>query len=137
MRKQLIAIALGFSAICGVSYLKAAEIMAETGAVPFDFQVGDTKFEAGQYRADLNTGGIIKLGDVNGPSVAFCATFNVGGNQSQSKLVFHKYGNHYFLAEVWFARESYGHKVLESKREKEIRISQHNVKPQEVYLAMR
>jgi hypothetical protein len=138
MRKQLITIALGFSAICGASFLKASELMAETGVIPFDFQVGDTKFTAGEYRANLMyTGGIVQLRSSNGPSTAFCATVNVGGNESQSKLVFHKYGERYFLAEVWFEREQHGHKVMESKREKEIRAILHDVKPQTVYLAMR
>lgn len=40
--------------------------------------------------------------------------------QSESKLVFNRYGNRYFLSQVWSAGKSRGQKLSRSDREKEV-----------------
>ncbi len=38
----------------------------------------------------------------------------------QSKLVFHRYGNRYFLAQIWMAGNNAGHELPQSRREVEV-----------------
>ena len=40
--------------------------------------------------------------------------------QTQSKLVFNRYGDHYFLSQVWTAGNSRGRQLLKSGREREM-----------------
>jgi hypothetical protein len=58
-------------------------------------------------------------------------------NSQSPKLVFHKYGDSYFLYEVWNGSNE-GMKIPESKREKESKLASANgAAPQEVVVALR
>jgi hypothetical protein len=40
--------------------------------------------------------------------------------QKTGKLVFHRYGNEYFLSEVWTPGDEWGHRLSKTRREREI-----------------
>ena len=42
------------------------------------------------------------------------------GAQKDAKLVFHRYGNRYFLAEVWASQSDSGYQVRRSRLEREL-----------------
>ena len=44
-------------------------------------------------------------------------------NADETKLVFHKIGDHYFLTQIWTSARSQGLQVPESKLEKELEAS--------------
>lgn len=138
MKKQLVML-VGFSVICGSPFLKAGDQVAETAVIPFEFQAGDVRFPAGKYHAELmNSAGMIVLrNQEKGISKVFSAGVTMGGRESAARLVFHRYGDRYFLSEVWFPQETVGHKALESKVEKEVRIASANGKPDSITLATR
>ncbi len=92
--------------------------------VPFDFYIGDTKCPAGTYK-------------FNQPSRTVQMTYDSSdakkngrlwtsglppkaelGLQKKTWLVFNKYGDEYFLSEVWLS--SVGSQMPTSKREKEL-----------------
>ena len=139
MKKHLFALAFGLTAVMGSSLLVASDNLAETGTVPFDFQVGNTRMPAGDYSASLtSTHGAIHLrNQATLSTIIVSAGANMGGNRSEAKLVFHKYGERYILAEVWFAEEQFGHKLPTAKLEKELQASLNGAAPQQIYLAMR
>lgn len=86
--------------------------------VPFSFMVGSTAMPAGDYGVVL-TDRIANLsGQGEDAGIVGQAAHN---DATTAKLVFHKYGNQYFLAEVW--TDSKGLVLAESAAEKEIRAS--------------
>jgi hypothetical protein len=83
--------------------------------VPFDFIVGGETLSAGEYTIEsLNIDGrVLSIRDFDGQAVSMvisnrCQSLTVS---EQTKLVFHRYGNDYFLAQIWVAGNSSGHEL--------------------------
>jgi len=53
----------------------------------------------------------------------------------QTKLVFTRYGDQYFLSEIWMAGTTVGQKLPKSRRERELEIAQNETAQQVVILA--
>jgi hypothetical protein len=88
--------------------------------VPFEFSVGDSTLPAGSYIAQSTSqqGDVIIIrGLSNGESRMRVSHAVTANGSSQARLVFHKYGQRYFLSEIWGGGES-GRQVLKSKQEK-------------------
>jgi hypothetical protein len=92
--------------------------------IPFEFVAGKATLPAGEYRVEkLEKGSVVVLIRHASPGVsAMVMTMAAQANepQSDSKLVFNRYGNRYFLSEYWSAGSSGGRRLLKSAREKEI-----------------
>jgi len=93
--------------------------------VPFNFAAGDKSLPAGTYDVgsidNVNTK-ILRLQARDGNS-----SMMVGSNAAQSlkpadktKLVFNRYGNRYFLSEIWVNGATRGHQLPKTSREKEL-----------------
>jgi hypothetical protein len=90
--------------------------------VPFAFVVGSAQLPAGTY--DVKT---IGAGNssilIQNHETSAAAMSNAGREQprdTSAKLVFHRVGNTYFLAEVWRSSTAEGMIVPTSKQEKEL-----------------
>jgi hypothetical protein len=75
------------------------------GNVPFNFRVGDSVLPAGQYIVrPLRSGSMvlqIHSSEPKGKGI-MCLSNQVQANSRQNaKLVFHRYGDTYFLSQVW------------------------------------
>ena len=70
--------------------------------VPFDFHAGKRVLPAGEYTFDVDNAGLIWISDQRGRR-SIVGSFNVGGGPSpnESKIVFQRYGDNYFLSELW------------------------------------
>jgi len=85
-------------------------------SIPFDFTVAEKTFPAGKYviernKQDSNTVWIIRRAD--NVAKAMVLTTPVRANETEdTRLVFHRYGDQYFLSQFWLAGESTG-RVLE------------------------
>jgi len=94
--------------------------------VPFDFTFGEKKLPAGQYtvgRAIQNSDDhVVSIADHNGRSKALQLSNAVFTRRENSRavLVFHRYGDQYFLAQVWQAQASIGREFGISKKEREL-----------------
>ena len=109
--------------------------------VPFAFSVDHTPMEAGQYSI-LVTDRVIQIrNDSTNKSVIMASNRLESTKPQNSRLVFHKYGDRYFLAEAWTATGQAGASGMElpaSKAEQETRAAYKDAgAPQEVILAMR
>jgi hypothetical protein len=84
---------------------KAQSAHGVRASVPFDFNVGDKTIPAGRITAQPVNGsdGPMSITNFAESKHAFRATRQIykESSSSQAKLVFHKYGNRYYLAEVW------------------------------------
>lgn len=86
--------------------------------VPFDFVVGNTSFSSGVYQigAISGTGETLRVTNVSSQKSIYQLSTSLGAPSSkESKLVFHRYGSQYFLAEVW--GNDRGRQITKSKSE--------------------
>jgi hypothetical protein len=136
MRKQVSTSLLALSLL--VSMLAAAApASARAGndlraQVPFDFYVGDRLITAGDCRiTSINADGSgLRIEANGGRQSAMTNSHLTSGSvnkKASPRLVFHKYGDQYFLAAVWGDGQD-GRALSESKRErnlrKEMRVAQ-------------
>src|SRR5262245_13654642 len=73
--------------------------------VPFDFAAAQATLPAGEYHVSSNVPaqGMIRLSGANGSSNAICFASGIesGSPSDKAKLVFNRYGDRYFLSQVW------------------------------------
>jgi hypothetical protein len=117
---SLVMVMLGLFLLPAVS--AQAQMLKVT--VPFDFSAGSATLPSGDYIVSKpNTSqGVLQIrNDDNGAS-AFVMTQSTRSNRrdGNGKLVFNRYGNHYFLSQVWAPSTETGHRLNPSKAEREI-----------------
>jgi hypothetical protein len=93
--------------------------------IPFSFIVGEKTLPAGQYtvepnRRDSDQSWLFQSKD--GRTSSLFTTMPVRANQTQegSKLVFHRYGEQYFLSQIWTAGANSGRELLMPRLEREL-----------------
>ena len=93
--------------------------------IPFAFSMGDKKLQAGQYTFSRMSadGKVMLVSSVAGNSSVFQPIFKIEvlTAKNESKLVFHRYGDQYFLEQIWIAGELEGTEVPESRSERTVR----------------
>ncbi|HKZ81263.1 MAG TPA: hypothetical protein VJ124_23540 [Pyrinomonadaceae bacterium] len=113
--------------------------------IPFDFAVDETKLPAGKYtlrRIILPSSAdrlVIQSADGRGDTHAGITRPNRASEvQKQSKLVFNRYGDQYFLSQVWMAGSDTGRDLFKSRSErnlaKELKLARSKSEPQKVTL---
>ncbi len=113
---SLVAISLMFTATGAFAqaYAKAN--------VPFDFKVGSAQLPAGTYevKVDSASAAAIEILSDAGKTGAMSTARREYPRNTTAKLVFHKVGSEYFLAEIWRSSETEGMILPTSKQEKEL-----------------
>jgi hypothetical protein len=110
-----------------------------TVTIPFNFYVSGKTLPAGQYlvgrSTQTSTEGLALRG-TDGRTGVFVLTRGIQTEevQQQSKLVFRRYGDQYFLAEVWISGRSNGRGLPSSRKERSIaqEIAKHGANPEKV-----
>ena len=132
MRKQLLkTIAIG-SLLLVVAIVPVRSAQAQTLAngirakIPFDFIVGDETLSAGDYyiyrTRQYSSDDVLTISTVEGHVAAVRLTNGAQAlsPKEQSVLVFNRYGNKYFLSQVWIAGSNMGRVFLRSRSEREL-----------------
>jgi hypothetical protein len=90
--------------------------------VPFEFVVGGNALPAGEYRITRALGNAltIRSADANAAAMRLTIEIQPGKDKQHARLVFHRYGNSYFLAEVWSGAGDMGRQLLKSRQERAI-----------------
>ena len=91
--------------------------------VPFAFNIGNKQLPAGAYAVrEMDRATLIQSKDGENSVLGI---YNYAGpsKADETKLVFHKVGDHYFLAQIWTSVRDEGLSVPECKLEKELRAS--------------
>ena len=105
--------------------------------VPFDFVVGDRAYPAGEYmlKTLINSNGVIRLENIREISTAFIPTnpCEKGKPSTETKLVFHRMGERYFLYQVWTAGNLTGREF--PKGRVEVELAQNRESPDVVIVA--
>lgn len=94
-----------------------------TAVIPFDFIVGGKTLPSGKYTvsAVTNDGEGLRITSRDGKSALRLSNLITdNGKNGKARMVFHRYGQQYFLAEVW-SDGNYGRQLRPSKRESNLR----------------
>jgi len=88
--------------------------------IPFAFTVGNHTLPPGRYTVTRLSEQALKI--VNSQNQGTFALNNraEGRAPDSSKMVFHRYGNAYFLSEIWVSGSRIGARVVRSRFEKEL-----------------
>jgi hypothetical protein len=114
-----------------------------TADIPFEFHLANTVMPAGHYDVTLSAPdmqGVLSVDCVTCSARAFALTHKVGGGYSAStegRLVFDKYGDTYFLSQVWSPGYAQGGALPTSKTEREIARTAPPAETSQILLARR
>ena len=144
MTKQILWMSLILIAMFATASVstRAQTALGVRGDVPFDFVVGDKTIRAGRITAhgiSNASAGPILIQNQSQSDLALRVGRRILGAETtnQCKLVFNKYGNRYFLAQIWIPGYQ-PWKITKSKAERslerEMRLGK-NFKPSQVIVA--
>ena len=89
--------------------------------VPFEFSVGFKSMPAGEYSvqtiASAGNGLLIQSTDGKISALRLSDLTQPGKDKPPARLVFHRYGERYFLAEVWNGADNTGRVLRQSQEE--------------------
>jgi hypothetical protein len=124
MKKQSILLAglLALSSMAATQVAQAQETMVVN--IPFAFTAGNVTLPAGEYRVQKmeQNSAVLLIHCWDARLATFVVTNPAQAKelQSQSKLVFNRYDNRYFLSQVWKAGSNRGRQLSKSPKEKEM-----------------
>ena len=106
--------------------------------IPFSFNVGEKTLPAGEYTVEPNRRDYDKVWFVqskDGHSSALFTTMPARGSETQEKtrFVFHKYGDQYFLSQIWTPGGNSGRELLMPRVERE--LAKNGIERQTIVLA--
>jgi hypothetical protein len=111
--------------LVAASVITAGSAMAQNDAVkatvPFNFTASGNRLPAGTYTISTDTSSphILRIADrEKGVSVVALALSDVGNPRNTNKLVFHRYGNQYFLSAIRCEASAMNIYLPPSKQEK-------------------
>jgi hypothetical protein len=94
--------------------------------VPFDFYAGETPLPAGLYALDVDNAGLVWISRSDAGARCIVGSIPIGGGPNDgraSKLVFHRYGNEYFLTEMWASGQRIGRMFRRTPHEDEVALN--------------
>jgi hypothetical protein len=137
------------TAILGLFFVLAvASVNAQTPSraevtIPFDFSAGKANLKAGSYHIYRLSGSAISIRSANGETAAIVsAPLAIGSRDFKAgeRLVFNKYGDRYFLSQVWLGVDN-GRQLFmsgaETKTAREYKLAAKNGKTERVDVALR
>jgi hypothetical protein len=88
--------------------------------IPFEFTIGKVALPAGEYtvRSVSDSSDILQLRSADGHSVLVQMNSIIGKADDNAKLVFNRYGSHYFFAQAWMPATQTGLEASKSRAER-------------------
>lgn len=122
----------------------SASAQTPTGAevnIPFDFSAGKASLKAGTYVIIRKSDSMLQiLQATEKKTILVNAPLTIGAHDYRAgeRLVFNRYGDEYFLTQVWFTSDQ-GKQLLPSKAETSAarELVKRNMKPERVETAVR
>jgi hypothetical protein len=109
--------------------------------IPFAFTAGKMALPAGEYRVQESSQGsfmlLIQRTDRSAATYVISSAVEVNKPQTQSKLIFLRSGNRYYLSQIWLEGHSRGRKLAPSAKEKKEALMAHNEVPEQVTIVAR
>jgi len=113
---------VGVLSIIGLAPAARAASLQITANIPFDFVVNNQKLPAGEYDLKSLSQGAILLQNEDRRQAAITLVHSAESsvNPEGAKLVFNKYGDQYFLSQVWPGFSESGLQLPASRLEREV-----------------
>ncbi len=122
MKRQILTLVGGLSLLlaAGSAYAQTIHVKAD---VPFGFIADKASLAPGQYM--LQTVGsdrvvLIRSADNQPVAILISNAVKTTEPSEKTKLVFRRYGDRYFLSQIWVAGENSGHQLRKGAREAEM-----------------
>ena len=137
---------LGFASLLMLVLLSTASAQGVNkqliANIPFQFTVGSETLSAGRYEVTVANPSsdqrVLKLRNLDKPGTAISITHAVQSKASdESHLVFHRFGDQYFLAQVWTVADGCGMELSRSKTERRLENELACIKPENETIALR
>jgi Tfp pilus assembly protein PilW len=113
---------MALTAMASTRVAQAQELLVVN--IPFDFVAGNMTLPAGEYSIKVSAPErtLLLIERKDAAASTFLNTNSVATTeiQTESKLIFNRYGDRYFLSQVWTEGNSRGRQLLKSAREKEM-----------------
>ena len=98
---------------------------SKTTTIPFDFIVGQKILPAGEYtvrpnRKDSANVWLLQSRDGHASTLFTTMPVQASKTQEEAKLVFHKYGEQYFLSQIWTLGDATGRELMTRRLEREV-----------------
>jgi hypothetical protein len=90
--------------------------------IPFGFHVGNSNFAAGSYVVDDATPSVLRFrsADFKSGIMILSSPVQKLNAPTEGKLIFNRYGDEYFLSQVWRPGVNTGSELRKTKRESEM-----------------
>lgn len=137
------------TAILGLFFMLAiASVNAQTSGrvevnIPFDFSAGTAKLKAGSYQIKKVSNNALAVRSIDGKTTAIVnspLTIDSRNYKGGERLVFNKYGDQYFLSQVWLTVDT-GRQLFtsgaEARAAREYKLANKNAKPERLEIAIR
>ena len=114
------AVAFGLLLITSLAYGQSGKLIIQ---VPFEFLAGQELMPAGEYTIHVNASQstVLLRNDAENKAVfAISRSEQAPRLHERGKLLFRRYGDRYFLSQVWPAGTIYGRELPQSRIEREI-----------------
>jgi hypothetical protein len=106
------------TAVVTANAQSAQKVVAD---IPFEFSVGYKTMPAGEYSvqtvASAGDGLLIRSADGKNSALRLSEATEKAQDKSHARLIFHRYGDLYFLAQVWNGSNNTGRQLLKSEDE--------------------
>jgi hypothetical protein len=120
----MLALVVGLALTTTLVSANAQSTSLVTADIPFDFIVSNKTLPSGKYtvKSATSDGRGLSIRSREGKSSAIVLTLDVAEKSKKqiARMVFHRYGQQYFLAKVW-SGDSWGRQLMECKRERNLR----------------
>jgi hypothetical protein len=112
-----------------------------TANIPFDFYAGNKKLPAGEYTVvqvnPASDNAILQLQSRDGSASALVQmTATMGRAEKSAKLIFNRYGDNYFFAQVWIDGDRNGLQAATPRSERVIARQLSGIKAREEAIAL-
>lgn len=119
---RTLVISIGLSTALASSVVVAQESAKEVANVPFAFHVKNMSLPAGKYEVRAaSSPGVIQIADAaTGHRMMILTQGRNTNGKEAPRLTFLRYGNEYFLSQVFVPGQSEGYSFSKTAREKEL-----------------
>jgi len=133
--------AVGLFLTMGVVSVSAQTPTGAEVNIPFDFSAGKASLKAGTYVIIRKSDSMLQIRHANEKrTILVNAPLTIGSRDYRAgeRLVFNRYGDEYFLTQVWFTADQ-GKQLLPSNAETSAarELVKRNLKPERVEIAVR
>jgi hypothetical protein len=124
MTKKLLGVFAAVGLVLALSAPLAAQSTRLSANIPFEFNVAGKTLPAGEYTIEnINALGVVSISNFDSQTSALVLTHRgetTTGDRGTAALNFNRYGNTYFLSQIWNGYTGFENKLPVNRTEKEL-----------------